>query len=263
MLSITGFAGFQVCRNRFARTLIAGLILGTAGRVWGQENRQLQFEVASVKSHKPEEGPLRASTSVEIGRINFANVTVKNCIRQAYHLKPYQVSGGPGWLSDDRYDVIAKAAGAASRSQVMLMLQALLADRFKLTFHFEEKEMPIYSLVIAKNGPKIKEAKDDGNGLEIGGDPQHALSARNISMAQFAGTLSRLQELDHPVVDRTGLKGVFNINLDFEAEDSASPDKAGPSIFTALPEQLGLKLETTKGPVQILVIDHVERPSEN
>jgi uncharacterized protein (TIGR03435 family) len=178
-------------------------------------------------------------------------------------VKPHKPEGGPGWLSDDRYDVSAKAAGAASRNQVMLMLQALLADRFKLTFHFEEKEMPIYSLVIAKNGPKIKEAKDDGNGLEIGGDPQHALSARNISMAQFAGTLSRLQELDRPVVDRTGLKGVFNISLDFVAEDAASPDSAGPSIFTALAEQLGLKLEATKGPVQIFVIDHVEKPSEN
>jgi uncharacterized protein (TIGR03435 family) len=82
-------------------------------------------------------------------------------------------------------------------------------------------------------------------------------------MAQFAGTLSRLQELDRPVVDGTGLNGVFNITLDFVAEDAASPDSAGPSILTALTEQLGLKLEVTKGPVQILVIDHVEKPSEN
>jgi bla regulator protein BlaR1 len=250
-----------------AATLTAPMVVGILNPpvVRGQSPAAplLKFEVASVKPHKPEAGPLRASTSVENGRINYTNVTLKNCIRQAYGLRPYQISGGPGWLADDRYDVIAKAAGSATKAQVMLMLQALLADRFKLTFHFEAKEMPVYSLVIAKNGPKIKEVKDDGNGTQIDGDPQHALNARNISMAQFAGTLSRLQDLDRPVMDRTGLRGVFNITVDFVADDAASPDTVGPSIFTALSEQLGLKLEPTKGPVQILVIDHIERPSEN
>ena len=251
-----------------AATLMAPIVVGVlnphVARGQSAPVALPQFEVASVKPHKPEAGPLRASTSVEIGRINFVNVTVANCIRQAYRLKPYQVSGGPGWLSDDRYDVIAKAAGEASRNQVMLMLQALLTDRFKLTFHFEEKEMPIYSLVIAKNGPKIKEVKDDERtgwkSEEIRSTPS---VPRSISMTQFAGALSRLRELDRPVVDRTGLRGVFNINLDFVADDAASPDSTGPSIFAALPEQVGLKLETTKGPVKILVIDHVERPSGN
>jgi uncharacterized protein (TIGR03435 family) len=222
-----------------------------------------EFEVASVKPNKPQPGPLRVSTSVENGRLNFINVTLKNCIRQAFSLRPYQISGGPGWLADDRFDVIAKAAGPADKAQVMRMLQTLLADRFKLKFHIETKEMPVYSLVVAKNGLKIKEANDDGNGTQIDGDPQHPLSARNISMAGFAGTLSRLQELDRPVIDATGLKGVFNLSLNYSPDDAAPSDNAGPSIFTALTEQLGLKLEAGKGPVDILVIDHVEKPSDN
>jgi bla regulator protein BlaR1 len=240
-----------------------GVMNVPAGRAQSRSAARLEFEVASIKPHKPEAGPLRVSSSVENGRLNYINVTLKNCIRQAYGLRPYQISGGPGWLTDDRYDVVAKAAGPASKAQVMQMLQALLADRFKLTYHFETREMPVYTLVIAKNGPKIKDAKDDGNGAEIGGDPQHPLIARNVSMALFAGALSRLQELDRPVLDGTGLTGVFNFTLDYAPEDAASPDKAGPSIFTALAEQLGLKLEVSKGPVEILVIDHVEKPSGN
>ncbi len=222
------------------------------------------FEVASVKLHKPEPGPLRVSTAAQNGRITFVNVTLKACIRQAYGLRPYQVAGGPGWLADDRYDIVAKAAGPASKTQLMPMLQALLADRFKLTFHIETKEMPVYSLVIAKKGSKIHAVKDDGNGLQIGADPEHPFSARNISMAQFAGALSRDQAFDFPILDRTGLTGVFNITLDFVPDDATSTDTAvGPSILTALQEQLGLKLEAAKGPMEILVIDHAERPSEN
>jgi bla regulator protein BlaR1 len=240
-----------------------GVMNAPAGRAQSRSAARLEFEVASVKPHKPEAGPLRVSSSVENGRLNYINVTLKNCIRQAYGLRPYQISGGPGWLTDDRYDVIAKAAGPASKAQIMLMLQTLLADRFKLTYHFETREMPVYTLAIAKSGLKIKEAKDDGNGMEIGGDPQHPFSARNVSMALFAGTLSRLQELDRPVVDGTGLKGIFNFTLDYAPDEAPSSDNAGPSIFTALTEQLGLRLDSSKGPVEILVIDHVERPTGN
>ncbi|HEV1287836.1 MAG TPA: TIGR03435 family protein [Bryobacteraceae bacterium] len=243
--------------------VVVGLLNAPASRAQSQPATGPEFEVASVKPHKPQPGPLRVSTSVENGRLNFTNVTLKNCIQRAFSLRPYQISGGPGWLADDRFDVIAKAAGPADKAQVMRMLQTLLADRFKLKFHIETKEMPVYSLVVAKNGLKIKEANDDGKGTQIDGDPQHPLSARNISMAGFAGTLSRLQELDRPVIDATGLKGVFNFTLDYSPGDAAPSDNAGPSIFTALTEQLGLKLEAGKGPVDILVIDHVERPSDN
>jgi uncharacterized protein (TIGR03435 family) len=222
------------------------------------------FEVASVRTHKPEPGPFRVSNAVEIGRINFNNVTLKGCIRQAYGLRQYQVVGGQAWLNDDRYDIAAKASGAASKDQLMLMLQTLLAERFHLAVHRETKEMPTYSLVVAKKGPKIHPMKDDGSGVEIGADPAHPYAVRNISMAMFAGVLSRSQQVDRPVLDHTGLEGVFTFTLDLAADDSPSADGVvGPSIFTALQEQLGLKLEPDRGPVETLVIDHAERPTQN
>ena len=220
------------------------------------------FEVASVKLHKPEPGPFRVSTGVEVGRINYTNVTLKGCIREAYGLRPYQVAGGLAWLNDDRFDIVAKASGPASKAQLMLMLKSLLAERFHLTFHIETKEMPVYSLTVAKKGLRVHEVKDDGHGTQIGGDPAHAFTARNISMAQFAGTLSRIPQVDRPVLNATGLKGLFDLALDY-ATDDTSTDSAGPSIFTALQEQLGLKLEPARGPVEILVVDHAERPSQN
>jgi bla regulator protein blaR1 len=246
-----------------AAPIVIGVLNAPRMRAQSQSATGPEFEVASVKPHKPQPGPLRVSMSVENGRLSYTNVTLKSCIQRAFSLRQYQISGGPGWFADERFDVIAKAAGPADKAQVMRMLQALLAGRFKLKFHIETKEMPVYSLVVAKNGLKIKEAKDNGNGTQIDGDPQHPLSVRNISMAGFAGTLSRLQELDSPVIDATGLKGVFNFTLDYSPDSAAPSDNAGPSIFTALTEQLGLKLEAGKGPVDILVIDHVERPSDN
>jgi len=219
------------------------------------------FEVASVKAHKLEPGPLRVSTGVEVGRINYSNVTLKGCIREAYGLRPYQVAGGPGWLNDDRFDIIAKASGPASKMQLMLMLRVLLADRFHFTFHVETKEMPVYSLIVAKKGPRLLTAKDEAGGTEIGGDAAHAFTARNISMTQFAGSLSRIREVDRPVLDATGLKGLFDLTLEFAKDDDDSA--TGPTIFTALQEQLGLKLEPARGPVEILVVDHAEKPSQN
>jgi uncharacterized protein (TIGR03435 family) len=144
----------------------------------------------------------------------------------------------------------------------MVMLQALLAERFQLAFHRTTKEMPVYWLVAGKKGPKLYEVKDDGGGAQIGSDSAHRFSARNISVAQFAESLSREQQVDRPVLDGTGVAGIFNITLDFAAGDS-SDDASGPSIFTALQEQLGLKLEPGKGPVEILVIDRAEKPTGN
>jgi uncharacterized protein (TIGR03435 family) len=224
---------------------------------------QARFDVASVKLHQEEPGPFRVSTAAANGRIDFINVTLKSCLRQAYGLRSYQITGGPGWISDDHYDIVAKSAGPAGRAQLMRMLQALLAERFQLKFHFETKEMPVYALVVGKSGLKIKEVKDDGKGMQIGGDTQHPFSARNISMAQFAESLSRLQELNAPVVNRTDVPGVFNIDLEFSPENTTSTDSAAPSLFSALTEQVGLKLEASRGPVRILVIDQVARPAGN
>jgi uncharacterized protein (TIGR03435 family) len=216
------------------------------------------FEVASVKLHPPQRGPLSVTRSAENGKINYLNVTLKGCIRAAYGLQGYQISGGPEWLASERYDIVAKAAGRATEEQMMPMLQTLLADRFKLVVRRESKDLPINDLVVAKNGPKIHEVKDDDGGAEIDGDDEHAITARNVSMKQLADILSRGQQTDRPVLDQTGLKGVFNFALNFARDDSSS-DK--PDIFAALQEQLGLKLVPSRGPVEIFVIDHVERPT--
>jgi uncharacterized protein (TIGR03435 family) len=147
---------------------------------------------------------------------------------------------------------------------MMAMLQKLLEHRFKLTIHREAKEMPVYALVVGKNGPKIQAVKDDDGGTQVDGGDGHPISARNLSMEGLAQILSRRQQTDRPVLDRTGLKGIFNFTLDFATDDAASADgTAAPSIFTAVQEQLGLKLEATKGPVEIVVIDRVEKPSDN
>ena len=221
------------------------------------------FEVASVKPHPPAPGPLRSSSSVEPGGINFTDVTLKGCIRAAYEVQPNRISGGPDWIASDRYDIVAKAASAVPKARLLLMLQTLLEDRFQLRLHRETKELPIYALVAGKNGPKIHPGKEDGE-TEIGGGA-HLIDSRGMTMKALAGVLSRLsEEVDRPVFDMTGLAGVFDVTFDVEMEDkSATGADSSQSIFTALQEQLGLKLEPRRGPVETLVIDQAVKASGN
>jgi uncharacterized protein (TIGR03435 family) len=213
------------------------------------------FEVASIKPHLPDPGPLRSSSSIETGGINFTNVTLQSCIRRAYGVPPNRISGGPDWLTEERYDIVAKAAAAAPKARLMPMLQTLLEDRFQLRLHRETKELPIYALVAAKNGPKIRPGKEDG-GAEMGG-ATHLIDSRGMTMTALAGVLPRLsQEVDRPVFDMTGLTGAFDITFDVDTDSSQS-------IFTALQEQLGLKLEPRKAPVEVLIIDDAAKPSNN
>jgi uncharacterized protein (TIGR03435 family) len=218
------------------------------------------FEVASVKTHLPSPGPMRVSRSAENGRINFVNMTLQGCIRAAYGLQGYQLLGGPEWTASERFDIVAKAAGRATEAQMLPMLQTLLADRFKLIVRREIKDLPTYDLVVAKNGPKIHPVKDDENGTQIDGDDQHPITARNVSMKQLAGILTHEQQTDRPVFDQTGIQGVFSFSLSF-ARDDASGD--APDIFSALQEQLGLKLIPSRRPTEVLVIEHAEKPTAN
>lgn len=206
----------------------------------------------------------------------------------AYHVESYRLSGGPAWLDTEKYDVQAKAEanaiapGPMDRErihQMELMLRTLLAERFKLAVHRETKEGNVYALVIAKGGPKLQEAKGVDCKVIAGcGDftrimPIGYLEGPKVSVLDIAGVLSTFV-VGRPVLDKTGLAGVFNVKLQWTREgykprdDGATsnepqPDPNGPSIFTALQEQLGLKLEPQKGPVETVVIDHVERPSPN
>ena len=287
------------------------------------------FEVASVKPAAPITGNfirvgMRGGPgSSDPGQITYTNVTVKNVLMNAYGVKGFQISG-PGWLDSERYDIVAKLPRGATKAEFMVMLQNLLAERFKLTLHREKKDLPMYALVVGKNGPKLKESVDDpapkeggpADGpaatmgkLTMGRDGFPVLPAAaggrgamamtmmngNARMTANGQTMAGLAEmlsgqLDLPVVDMTGLTGKYDYTLYFAPEGLAGmrlpgglpppppPGEAGggmpaanapdaqsnPNLFTALQEQLGLKLEQRKGPVDLLVIDHLEKaPIEN
>jgi uncharacterized protein (TIGR03435 family) len=222
---------------------------------------RLAFDVASIKPHLLTPGPFRSSTQVDPQGIRYSNVTLKSAIAQAYSVASYQIIGGPEWLASERYDILAKAVAPAPKPQLMLMLRTLLEERFGLRLHQETRELPIYALVVEKGGPKIRPVEDTGS-TELGGGDDHQLAARQVSMEVLARTFSR--QFGRQVIDLTGLHGVFDFNLDFAPDDAApSNDGLAPSIFTAVQEQLGLRLEARKGPVEVVVIDHAEKPSQN
>jgi uncharacterized protein (TIGR03435 family) len=232
--------------------------------------QQPAFEVASIRPSNYQGGPLRVTARIDADGIDFSNVTPRLCIQRAYGVKPYQVTG-PDWTNTERYMIVAKAAGAVPQDKILLMLQRLLEDRFKLAIHRETREMPIYALVVSKSGPKLQEARDEG-ASQINGHGEEIVFER-ASMGQLAGTLAR--SLDRPVVDATSLKGIYNFRLAWADDNRPNPNapSAGvsgasdpadaPSVFTALQERLGLKLESRKAPVEVLVIDHIEKPSAN
>jgi uncharacterized protein (TIGR03435 family) len=223
------------------------------------ETASLEFEVASIKPHPPSEGPQHVSMTGEHGRIRYVNVTVRACVRKAYGLRVYPLAQGGDPLSTDRFDIIAQASGNASEGQTMQMLQALLKERFKLAVHREMKELPAFLLEVGRKGPKFRAAKDDGSGAEIAGGEGHQIKAHHISMKLLAGALQGY--LGDPVLDATGLTGLYDLNLDFTVDENLSAE--GPRIFEAVQEQLGLKLEARKAPVEVIVIDHIEKPSGN
>lgn len=223
---------------------------------------RFEFEVASIKPHPPSAASPRVSMISEHGRITYTAVTVRGLIRDAYGLRIYPPSAASDPLATDRYDVFAKASGDSSKEQIMQMLQSLLAERFKLVLHHETKQLPVYALVVGKNGPKFHEVHDDGSAPEIGSREGHQIKAHHISMKLLASALSGY--IGDQVLDMTGLTGLFDLTLDFSVDESMSADRtSGPTVFEAAQWQLGLKLEARKGPVEVVVIDHVEKPSEN
>ncbi len=236
-------------------------ILFIAAVAWAQT--PAQFEVATIKPSPPQ-APGRTSTqmSSDSHRLSFTNVNLKEVIGKAYKVQLYQIEG-PGWLETERFDIAATLPAGASGLQVPEMLQGLLADRFKLGFHRETRELPIYNLVIAKSGPKLKPSEAE-TGITSNSNGTHWHVTSKGSMRRFAEFLT--DEVGRPVVDKTGLTGSFDLTLDWSVDDSTTRNdtETGPSIFTALQEQLGLKLESGKGPVETIVVDRAERaPTDN
>jgi uncharacterized protein (TIGR03435 family) len=192
------------------------------------------------------------------GRLTVDNETLKRCIYNAYGVGPNQVVGGPDWLSTDRFNIEAKPEQPVKDDSVaMAMLQTLLAERFKLVAHRETRTISAYVLEVLKNGPKLE--KGDGGGASTG-NGRGRIEAKNSSMDHFAEVLSRQMEL--PVLNRTGLDGVFNLKLEWNPRIT-DPAAEGPSVFTAVQDQLGLRLRAQKTPVEVIVVDHAERPSQN
>jgi uncharacterized protein (TIGR03435 family) len=227
----------------------------------------LMFEVASVKPAAPgaRGGIIRQMPGNQ--RYLATNVPLRLIMTVAYSVTDRQISGGPSWVGTDPFDIDAKAARPVSSDDLHTMLAHLIEERFHLGIRHEQRELPVYELVVDKGGAKLTE--HDAADLDhppMGGTAQ-GLAGTNVTMNYFAFVLSR--NLDRNVVDKTGLTAHYDVKLDFSRElppGVVRPDAAvaeGPTIFTALREQLGLKLVPAKGPVDFLVIEKAEKPSEN
>ncbi|MBS1853807.1 MAG: TIGR03435 family protein [Acidobacteria bacterium] len=216
------------------------------------------FEVASVKQAPPPPvtGGIRTQVSVTPGRLVCTNLTLRRLIMRAYSLKEYQVTG-PDWIGTDLYSIEARMPADTTGDDLLLMMQRLLAERFQLSVHRTTKEMAGYELVVGKGGPRMKPVEFGRGSTRIDGG---TLTATGVLMRSFADMLSGM--LDRPVLDKTGLQGAYDFTLEWQREERRAEGgdaAARPSLFTAVQEQLGLRLEGKKAPVEVLVVDHAER----
>jgi uncharacterized protein (TIGR03435 family) len=237
------------------RTILI-LTLCLSGMLTLQTAVQPKFEVASIKPGDPNSPHTGADSDND--RLTLTNVTLKRCIMTAYRIGPNQIVGGPNWLDSDRYVIAAKAEQAAHDDVMMLMLQSLLAERFKLVLHRETQVGEAYAMEVAKGGAKMEKAETNGDSTN---SFRGRLEAKGTTMARLAEVLSR--QMDLPVVDQTKLEGAFNFTLKWQPENNGAAAEtvdALPSIFTALQEQLGLRLRATKAPIEMLVIVRAEHP---
>jgi uncharacterized protein (TIGR03435 family) len=189
------------------------------------------------------------------GTVVMHNATLRFCIITAYGVQDSLIEGGPSWINSDVYEILAKVGGPAETGQIKPMLQSLLEDRFKLRTHREIRQRPVYALKVSKNGPKLHPSENTESFLGRRG--RGPITGRRASMAGLAATLSTL--MGKKVLDKTNLAGVYDFTLEFAAPDDV--DSSLPALVTALQEQLGLRLETTNGPVEVLVVDHAEKPT--
>lgn len=262
--AVLGAVGFLA----IAAPIAVGVLNAPLGRAQSQAGSKPRFEEASIKPSDPSIQGFRMRADPG-GRVVASGITLEILIQWAYDVRDFQLQGGPGWRGSARYDIATVAEGGTKPGDLKPMMQALLTDRFKLSFHRDTKELPVYALVVGRTGPKLRASASDGGTprMNIGRGQVEALK---WTMAKFAADLAR--QLGRPIIDRTGLAGDYDFKLQWTPDEMVvepggdrpvSAATPGPSIFTALQEQLGLRLESTKGPVEILVIDYAEKPSEN
>jgi uncharacterized protein (TIGR03435 family) len=242
----------------------AGIAFGAVFFVAASHAQEhLAFEAASVK---PIPGIVNARAKVSGPRITLSGYALEGLVMDAYQVESWQLSGGPAWRDTDAFEIIAKAPGdaAPTPAQGREMLRSLLEERFKLKVHRETREGPVFGLVVEKNGPKLKKSTAIDRTYSVGGGPGDTtkLTFEKVSMNYFASRIVSLAQLGRPVLDRTGLAGEWDFKLTF-VQGAATSDSDVPDLFTALREQLGLRLQSQRGPVERLIIDRAERPSAN
>lgn len=225
------------------------------------------FEVASIRPADPGEagpGDIPRNMDSSPGHFIMRNVPLRFCLEWAYDLKDYEVSG-PDWIkAENRYDIVANAAGPASDNEMRLMLQTLLTERFQMKLHRETRNLDIYALLPGKGAQKVKEATADEE-TSLGPGPNGAAKFTKQPISRLTFLLTR--RMDRPAIDMTGLKGLYDFTLDLSGlgfNGNPPEDTSAPSIFTTVQENLGLRLEAQKAPIEILVIDHAEKvPTAN
>jgi uncharacterized protein (TIGR03435 family) len=276
--------------NTYARLSLAAVIvigvgapIGLSAQAPAATTTKPSFEVASIKLNKSGEQGARMLGQPG-GRVTVTNFSLRGLIRNAYRMQDFQISEGPGWITSDRFDINAKADGDPAPDQMQLMLQSLLEERFNLVVHKETRDVPVYALVLAKADGKVGRnlVRSDIDCAALGrakiappapplptpSEPRPVpqcgmrtgngrLTARAATIVQLGTTLASM--VNRVVLDRTGLAGSFDIDLEWTPEQTV--DTSGASIFTALQEQLGLRLDPARGPVEMLVIDRVEQPT--
>jgi uncharacterized protein (TIGR03435 family) len=232
------------------------------------------IEVATIKPSKPDEQGFMLV--FRGGRFQTKNVSLSKLLAFAYGVHDKQMIGLPPWAETEKYDIDAKpdTDGSPNRQQFQGMVQKLIADRFRLTFHRDKRDLPVYVLSVAKTGAKLTKSENQDGHENFGLRGLGAITVRTATMSNFAAMMQETV-MDRPVIDETGLAGRYDFTLNWTPDDSQFGGLGGklppptdntnppPNLYTAIQEQIGLKLEATKAPTDVMIIDHVEKPSEN
>jgi uncharacterized protein (TIGR03435 family) len=259
--------------------LLAIVFVSVCGMpVWGEQqsspgaSAQASAPAFQVATIKPSKLDVQPAIQIQGRRFFTSGTTVVDIMKYAYGVNVSQITGGPEWLGKEKFDSLAEPGTEVrpASDDMKKMVQALLAERFQLTFHRDKKELPVYAIIVAKSGAKLTPTTKGANGIP-GADflPSGRLTTVNATMADFATFMQRYA-MERPVVDQTAIKGKYDLSLTWTPDDfqlngrpRSDDPSAPPGLFTAIQEQLGLRLEATKAPVEVMVIDRVERPSAN